>query len=72
MIIYFDMDGVLVDFVKQANKYGCFTKKSKVNWKKVIKIGTIFWETMEWLPGAFLLYSKTNELKQQLAKKTRN
>lgn len=42
MIIYFDMDGVLVDFVKQANKYGCFTKKSKVNWKKVIKLGTKF------------------------------
>lgn len=62
MIIYFDMDGVLVDFVKQANKYGCFTKKSKVNWKKVIKLGTNFWETMEWLPGAFLLYSKINEL----------
>lgn len=29
MIIYFDMDGVLVDFVKQANKYGCFTKNQK-------------------------------------------
>ena len=56
------MDGVLVDFVKQATVYDCFTKKSKVNWKKIIKLGTFFWESMEWMPGSFFLYSKVSEL----------
>ena len=62
MIIYFDMDGVLVDFVKQANKYGCFTKKSKVNWKKVIRLGTNFWETKEYFSSKKRYYNEKVEL----------
>lgn len=47
-MIYFDMDGVLVDFYKSADKI----KASSNNqfWKQVSKIGIKFWTEMDEIP----------------------
>ena len=52
--IYLDMDGTLVDFVSQVNKYGFWRKdkENKVEWKKVKAMGPRFWSEMDWMPGA--------------------
>ena len=52
--LYLDMDGTLVDFVSQVNKYGYWrkNKSNKVDWDKVIAEGPKFWAKMDWMPGA--------------------
>ena len=54
MKIYLDMDGVLVDFIRQVEKYDFFRKDKpdKVDWKKVKAMGPVFWSEMDWMPGA--------------------
>lgn len=48
MIIYFDMDGVLADFDKQADKMDIWKPENhKPDWKKAEEIGTKFWADME-------------------------
>lgn len=53
--VYLDMDGVLTDFRK-----GCETHDAidgtKVDWKKIHKLGTGFWTELEWLDGAEAFY----------------
>ena len=49
MIIYFDMDGVLVDFYSQAAKIQANSKTQF--WKQVAKIGINFWTEMNEIPG---------------------
>ena len=43
------MDGTLVDFVSQINKYGYWRKNkpNKVDWDKVIAEGPKFWAEMD-------------------------
>lgn len=47
-MIYFDMDGVLVDFYKSASKIVAPTKSQF--WKQVKKIGVDFWLNMDEIP----------------------
>lgn len=48
MVVYFDMDGVLCNFDKQADKLNVRKPENhKVDWKKVQAIGSKFWEDME-------------------------
>ena len=58
MTIYFDLDGVLVNFVKQCTEKKCFKTNGKVNWDKVDSLGKEFWTEMEWMPGSKELYKK--------------
>ena len=48
-IIYFDMDGVLVDFYSRAKEIQA-TSKTQF-WKQVSQIGLSFWTTMEEVKG---------------------
>lgn len=52
--LYVDMDGTIVDFISQINKYGFWRsdKPNKVDWKKVILKGPQFWNEMTWISGA--------------------
>ncbi|MBB5218282.1 hypothetical protein DYE49_05940 [Treponema rectale] len=54
MKLYLDMDGTIVDFVSQVNKYNFWRtdKENKVDWKKVKAMGPRFWEEMDWMPDA--------------------
>ena len=65
--IYLDMDGTLVDFVSQVNKYGFWRKdkENKVDWKKVKAMGPHFWSEMDWMPGAEEAFKKLQELEHQ-------
>jgi 5'(3')-deoxyribonucleotidase len=65
--IYLDMDGTLVDFVSQVNKYDFWRKDkaNKVDWKKVKAMGPRFWSEMNWMPGAEKAFSKLQELESQ-------
>lgn len=47
-MIYFDMDGVLVDFYKSASKIKAPSKNQF--WKQVAKKGIEFWTEMEEIP----------------------
>ena len=66
MKLYLDMDGTLVDFVSQVNKHGFWRKDKpeKVDWKKVIAMGPVFWSEMEWMPGAEEAFKKLLTLEQ--------
>ena len=65
--LYLDMDGTLVDFVSQVNKYGFWRtdKENKVDWKKVKEIGSRFWSEMDWIPGAEEAFTKLQKLEAQ-------
>ena len=52
MTVYFDMDRVLTDFARQAEKYNALKKNERVNWVKVFLIGSKFWSEMDFFPGA--------------------
>ena len=53
--IFLDMDGVIVNFRGQCEKYECING-NKVNWETVHRGGPEFWEEMEWLPEGKELY----------------
>ena len=61
--LYLDMDGTLVDFVSQINKYDYWRKNkpNKVDWDKVIAKGPAFWAEMDWMPGAQEAFEKLQE-----------
>jgi 5'(3')-deoxyribonucleotidase len=61
------MDGTLVDFVSQINKYGYWRKDkpNKVNWDKVIAEGPKFWAEMDWMPGAKEAFEKLQKYAAQ-------
>ena len=52
MTVYFDLDRVLADFAKQAEKYGILKKNNRINWIKMFLIGSRFWSAMEYFPSA--------------------
>jgi len=52
MTVYFDLDRVLADFGTQAEKYGILKRNNRVNWLKVFFLGSRFWSTMDFFPGA--------------------
>ena len=56
--VFLDMDGTLVDFVAQVNKYGYWLKENKVDWDKVIAADQKFWSEMDWMPGAEWAFDK--------------
>ena len=61
--IFLDMDGVIVDFIKQADEF--FGAKSwdqwkemkKSHWSKVSAYGEKFWSEMDWLPDGQKLWN---------------
>ena len=61
--IFFDMDGVLVDFEAQMQKYfhqdahSFFAGNQKDGWERIKKIGGEFWLDMGWLPGSQQVWS---------------
>ena len=58
--IYCDMDGVLCNFMKAADKAvgGSFvTTDSDERWNKINQTKN-FWANLEWMPGAKRLYQK--------------
>ena len=58
--IYCDMDQVLCNFMKGADKAvgGSFVMADKEDrWKKINQVKG-FWENLEWMPGAKNLYKK--------------
>lgn len=64
MKLYLDMDGTLVDFISQVNKYGFWLKDktNKVDWTKVIAKGSEFWNEMDWMPGAEEAFKKIQKM----------
>ncbi len=60
MKIYFDLDGVLTNFVKKCEEEKCFKEDNRPDWKKIKSLGTRFWTEMEWMPGAKELYEKVS------------
>ena len=65
--LYLDMDGTLVDFVSQINKYGYWRKNkpNKVDWDKVIAEGPKFWAEMDWMTGAKESFEKLQDYAAQ-------
>ena len=65
--LYVDMDGTLVDFISQINKYGYWRKNktNKVDWDKVIAGGPKFWAEMDWMPSAKEAFAKLQEYAAQ-------
>ena len=62
--IFLDMDGVIVNFRGQCEKYECING-NKVNWEIVHQGGPEFWEEMEWLPEGKELYEWILKLCEQ-------
>lgn len=64
MKLFIDMDGVLVDFIKQVEKYHFFngSNADKINWDALIAEGPSFWSEMDWLPGAKAAFTELKEL----------
>ena len=77
MTVYFDLDRVLADFAKQAEKYRVLKKNSRINWKKMVLIGSRFWSTMEFFPDAresffkILSYCKENSIQVKILSSVR-
>ena len=65
--LYVDMDGTLVDFISQINKYGYWRKNKpdKIQWDKVIKQGPKFWDEMAWMPGAEEAFKELQEMEKE-------
>ncbi len=58
--IYCDMDQVLCNFLKGADKAvgGSFvTADRKTRWNTITSMGKKFWENLEWMPGSKQMYS---------------
>lgn len=62
MIVYFDMDGVLCDFDKQADKMEIWKPENhKPDWKKTQDIGEKFWSEMEPIQEGMNLLSEVEK-----------
>ena len=61
------MDGTLVDFVSQINKYDFWRKdkENKVDWKKVKAMGPRFWSEMDWMLGAEDFFKELNDFSKE-------
>ncbi len=72
MTVYFDLDRVLADFAKQAERYRILKRNNRINWIKMFLIGSGFWSTMEFFPGAresffnILSYCKENNIRVRI------
>ena len=53
--IYLDMDGVIVDFRKQCEKYKCI-EGTKIDWSIIHKAGPEFWEECPWTESGESFY----------------
>jgi 5'(3')-deoxyribonucleotidase len=62
--IFLDMDGVIVNFRGQCEKYECING-NKVKWEVIHQAGPEFWEEMEWLPEGKELYQWILKLCEQ-------
>lgn len=62
--IFLDMDGVIVNFRGQCEKYECING-NKVNWEVIHQAGPEFWEEIEWLPEGKELYQWILKLCEQ-------
>lgn len=61
-VIYFDMDGVLCDFDKQADKHNIWKPENhKPDWKKTQEIGESFWSEMEPIPEGLNLLKEVEK-----------
>lgn len=60
-VLYLDMDRVLVDFEKNAEKYHILNKKNRIRWILVFFYGERFWISMKWFPGAKHAYKILND-----------
>lgn len=60
--LYFDMDGVLADFSKGAEKLGAWVKneegKTELDWAPIYEEGEEFWANLEWTPNGKELFTK--------------
>lgn len=67
MKLYVDMDGTIVDFVSQANKYGFWSKdkENKIDWTKVKEMGPRFWVEMDWMPDAITYFERLYNWKKE-------
>lgn len=54
--IFLDMDGVIVNFRGQCEKFNCINGNS-VAWDVIRGAGSEFWENMEWLPEGKEFYT---------------
>lgn len=77
MTVYFDLDRVLADFAKQAEKYGILKKNNRINWVKMFLIGSGFWSTMDFFSGAkesffeIMSYCKENSMQVKILSSVR-
>lgn len=77
MTIYFDLDRVLADFAKQADKYKILKKNNRINWIKMSLIGSKFWSSMEFFPDAkefffrILSYCRENNIQVKILSSVR-
>lgn len=77
MTVYFDMDRVLTDFAAQAEKYGILKRNKRINWIKVFLLGSSFWSTMDYFPGAkesfvkIRSYCKANDIQVKILSSVR-
>ena len=71
MTIYFDMDGVLTDFVKKCETENCFKKNGKANWDKIDALGPAFWTEMEWLPGSQTIFEAVSDFAKRVGWKVK-
>lgn len=60
-IVYFDMDGVLVNFRKGASNIGIKFKgydivEPEISWKKISDLGIKFWSNLSWIKGSKELF----------------
>ena len=53
--IYLDMDGVIVDFRKQCEKYKCI-EGTKIDWHIIHEAGPEFWEECPWTESGESFY----------------
>lgn len=54
--IYIDLEGVLADFLSQAESYNMVNSKGLVDWNSIRVAGASFWPTMPWTKNGKALF----------------